>query len=205
MTPARKHPLASLLACSCLALTAAGCGSSDEEPRGKPLPRATVSELEKRLDEIERRYEDGTVNFNAGACEDIQDDSFVAIDGILAGLPTNVDPAVRRAAKGSFDNLRSLTRDGCAEVEPPTETEPETETQPPPEATVPEVTVPDVTVPDVTVPDVTAPEDEPLPEGGGGAVPPRGGKGSPGSGGSVPGNGKGNGGGAQAPPGVDQE
>ena len=56
-----------------------GCGGSDE-PEGKGLPAATASELERRLDEIERRYREAVDNGNVGACDDIQNDSIPAVN-----------------------------------------------------------------------------------------------------------------------------
>lgn len=198
MSRYRQHPLALLLACSLMGLAPAGCGSSGDEQEGEPLPRATAGELQKRLDEVERRYQDGVENNNPGACRDIQTDSFVAIDEILAGLPGTVDPDVRRAAKGSFENLRTLTEDGCADVQPGPETE--TETEPPPEEAAPEAPVPDVSEPEKTKkPKKPVPDVAPVPEiddggGDGGAVAPVPGE-TPGQDGTP-----GNGGGAQAPP-----
>jgi len=199
VTVHRGHPLTALAVCASLALGA--CGSSEEEPEGEPLPRAAAAELQKRLDEVERRFNDGVDNSNVGACDDIQNDSFAARDGIdqiLAGLPDDVDPELRRAVKDSFENLRTLTEDGCSEVKPAPkpETEPDPLPEPEPEPLPEPETEP---LPEETEPEETQPQVPPVPEGeGGGAVPP-------GEGGKIPGNGKGNGkgnggGGAEAPP-----
>ena len=199
MRPVRRH----LVALICLAL--AGCGSSDDEPKGKPLPRAAVSELQTRLDEVERRYRDAVENDNAGACSDISNDSFAGgpdrgIDQILSDLPDDVDPDLRTAVSRSFENLRALAEEGCAEVRPPSETEPEAEPEadpvPVPEAPIPEVAPPKEKAPKKTLPEEPAPEVE----DGGGAVPPGEGGTPPGQNGT-PGNS--NGGGAQAPPGLE--
>ena len=186
MTRHVRQLAAAIAACTVLA---AGCGSS-EEPEGQPLPRQSVSQLQKRLDEIERRYLDGIDNGNVGACEDIQTDSIPAVDEIVAGLPNDVDPELRDAVDASFTRLEELTREDCAEVEPPApKPRPEPEPEPEPVPTVPEPTVPQPTVPEPTVPEPTTPEE--LEE-------------------DVPGNGKGKGkdkpqdGGAIAPPSRDQ-
>ena len=142
---------------TCAGLAAPGCGSS-EEPEGRPLPRQSVAELQKRLDEIERRYRDGIDNGNAGACQDIQTDSIPAVDQIVAGLPNDVDPELRDAVDESFARLEELTREDCAEVEPP-EPRPRPEPEPEPVPTVPEPTAPEPTVPEPTVPEPTVPED----------------------------------------------
>ena len=184
--PARQLPGA---LAACAALAAAGCGSS-EEPRGEPLPRQSVAELQKRLDEIERRYRDGIEDGNLGACEDIQKDSIPAVEVIVGGLPQEVDAELRDAVEGSFARLEQLTREDCAEVEPPSP-EPRPEPEPEPEPTVPEPTVPEPTVPEPTVPEPTVPQ-EPDED----VVPPA----KPGKGKGRD-NDKGDDGGAIAPPG----
>ena len=160
MTERSRHALVALAACACLSLGA--CGSSDET-EGEPLPSAAATELQKRLDEVERRYEDGVDNGNTGACSDIQTDSFAGVNGIdeiVAGLPEGVDPDLRRAVEDSFANLRTLTEEGCADAAP---VETDTEVEPVPEEAVPEVEpVPEETVPQETVPTETV--EEPLPE-----------------------------------------
>ena len=167
MTIVRRHPLPTALAvCACLGLGACG---SDDEPEGEKLPAASVTALQNRLDEVERRYEDGTANANAGACNDIQTDSFSGPDGIdelVAALPEDVDPDLRTAVEDSFENLRNLAEQGCADA---TDTESDTVTEEAPEVTVPEVeTVPEETVTEVEPPpeETTEPteEVEPVPE-----------------------------------------
>ena len=171
-----RHLLGLLGICSTLALAA--CGSSDE-PEGDPLPADAVAQLQQRLDEIERRYQDAVDNSNVGACEDIGNDSLPAVEDVIAGLPESVDPELRTAVDQSFARLAELTETECADIEPervPEETVPE-ETIP--EETVPEETIPEETVPEETVPQETVPED----------VPP----------------GNGNGGGIEVPPGLDKD
>ena len=126
----------------------AGCGGSDE-PEGKGLPSATASELERRLDEIERRYREAADNGNVGACDDIQNDSIPAVNELVGGLPQDVDPDVRQALEDSFGRLEELTRSECSGIEP-AETEPEPDPAPVPEETVPEETAPEETVPEET-------------------------------------------------------
>lgn len=161
-----RHPLACLAACACLA--AAGCGAPEEEPEGAPLPAKAAGELQRRLDEVERRYRDGIDNSNVGACADIEDDSFGGaggIEDILAGLPDDVDRELRTAVEDSFENLRNLTAQDCAGVEPQpeTDTEPEPEPVPEPVEPVPEEPVPEETVPEDTAPEELPPETVPQP------------------------------------------
>ena len=150
----RARQLAAALA-ACLALAVGACGSSDE-PEGNPLPSATVAELQTRLDEIERRYQDAVDNGNVGACDDIGADSMPAIDTVIAGLPDDVDPELRNAAAESFNHLRELTEAACADIEP-VETVPEPEPEPLPE----EETTPDETIPEETAPPETTPVEPP--------------------------------------------
>lgn len=172
--------LAIALAGAAVALPA-GCGGSDE-PEGKGLPQATASELERRLDEIERRYRAAVDNGNAGACDDIQSDSIPAVNELVDGLPQDVDPDVRQAAEESFTRLEELTRSDCSGLEP-TKTEPET--VPTPTETEPETT-PEETTPETT-PEEAPEEKKPKKEDdtGGGAVPPTGDPTQPGQGGGA--------------------
>ncbi len=165
-----------------------GCGGSDE-PEGKGLPGATASELERRLDEIERRYREAVDNDNVGACDDIQNDSIPAVNQLVSGLPDDVDPDVRQAVEDSFARLEELTRSDCSGVEPA-----KTETEPDP-APVPEETVPDTT--EETTPEEVPEETKPKEDkgkgkekgNGGGALPPGLDPSQPGQGGgAVPGS-----------------
>jgi len=182
-----RHLLGVLGACSALALGA--CGSS-EEPERNPLPADAVAQLQLRLDEIERRYQDAVDNGNVGACNDIGSDSLPAARNVIDGLPRRVDPDLRTAVDQSFARLQELTEADCADIEPQPEPE---ETAPPeiiPEETIPEETVPEETVPEETVPEETIPEE---------IVPPGGGNGKDGN------NGNGNGGGIEVPPGLEED
>ena len=171
----------------------AGCGGSDE-PEGKGLPAGTASELERRLDEIERRYRVAVDDGKVGACDDIQNDSIPEVNKLLGGLPDDVDPDVREAVEASFSRLEELTQSECSGIEP-VETETEPETLPAPTETTPEETTPEETTPETT------PEEEALEEkqkkdkedkgNGGGAVPPGLDPSQPGQGGgAVPGAGE---------------
>lgn len=152
-------------------LGATGCGSSDEPPpeRGKGLPADAVDALDRRLDEVQRRYDDGVDNGNVGSCEDIEGDSFSGeggIDEIVSGLPRDVDPDLRAALERSIERVRELTGDCAeqAEANAPEPVEPEPEpvpVEPEPEETVPEETTPEKTTPEKTTP---KPEPEPAPE-----------------------------------------
>jgi len=160
----RRHLLG---ACAACALAVTGCGGSDE-PEGEKLPQASVAELNQRLDEIQRRYDDARDNENPGACEDIQNDSFPEVKRILDALPEDVDGKLRDATEESFAHLQQLTEEGCQDIQPT-----ETETTPT-ETTPPETTPPETTPPETTPPETTPPETTPEP--------------------TTPGNGDGNGG-----------
>ena len=166
--------LTRLAAVAGAAMLLAGCGS-DDDPEGEGIPRAAITAIEQRLDEIQRRFDDATQNDNVGACNDIESDSFRAISQTVGDLPSDVDPDVRDALESSLERLRQLTEEGCADVEP-------VETDTTPEETVPEETVTE-TVPEETTPEETEPEPQPTtpddggtttPGQGGGAVPPAG-------------------------------
>lgn len=175
------------------ALALAACGSEDE-PKGTPLPAASVAQLQQRLDEVERRFQDAVDNANIGACDDIGNDSLPAIQDVIAGLPAKVDPELRTAVEQSFARLAELTETECADIEP----------EPAPEETVPEETIPEETVPQETIPEETVPEEtvpqETIPEE---IVPPGNGNGNGNGGGN--GNGNGNGGGIEVPPGLEED
>jgi len=149
-------------------LGATGCGSSDEPPpeRGKGLPADAVDALDRRLDEVQRRYDDGVDNGNVGSCEDIEGDSFSGeggIDELVSGLPRDVDPDLRAALERSIERVRELTGD-CAEQAEAVEPEPvEPEPEPVPVEPVPEETTPEETTPEKTKPEKTTPEPEPAP------------------------------------------
>jgi hypothetical protein len=149
------------------AALAVGCGA-DEEPKPS-IPADKASELQGRLNEIERRFDVG-----GGACEDITNDSQPAVDSILASLPSSVDSDVRGAVTESFDRLFELTAEQCKDEETTTPTETETvttetettdTTETTPTETTPTETVPTETTPTETTP--TTPEDG----NGGGAGP----------------------------------
>ena len=158
MKPPRGH-LVALGACAALFLSA-GCGASDDEPEGEPLPAGTVSAIERRLDEVQRRYDAGTQDGNAGACQDIENDSYRAIDELVSEVPQDVDPDVREALEASVARLKELTGEGCADVE---EEPVETETAPAPvtpaPAPEPPPTTPTETQP--TTPDEKKEEEKP--------------------------------------------
>lgn len=174
MTSRARQTLLALAAAAALAAT--GCGSSAEEPakRGKGLPQSSVDALDRRLDEVQRRYDDGVDNGNVGACEDIESKSFKGEDGvdgidgideIVSGLPQDVDPELRTALERSIERVRELTGD-CAEqaaANPPAPV-PEPEPEPVPVEPVPEETVPEETTPEKTKPEKTTPEPKPKPE-----------------------------------------
>ncbi|MGI8750365.1 MAG: hypothetical protein ACR2J6_07430 [Thermoleophilaceae bacterium] len=186
MTIRLRHLPAALGAVA--ALAAAGCGGSDE-PQGAKLPPSSVSELNQRLDEIQRRYDDAKRNDNPGACDDIQQDSFGAVSRAIDGLPADVDAKLRDAVTQSFANLQQLTDEGCKDVRPKTDTETTPTETAPPVAPTP-APAPQETTPTETAPPETTPQEPKKPK-----QPKDDGKQD--NGGSKPQGG--NGGGTQAP------
>jgi hypothetical protein len=133
-------------------LAAAGCGSDEE---GAPIPAAQAAELERRLDEVQRRFE-----FGDGACDDIQNDSRPGIEEVLGRLPQDVDQDVRQALEDGFNRLFFLSAEQC-DQDTGQDTEPEP-IVPEPEPTPTETeTVPTETE---TTPTETETETEPEPE-----------------------------------------
>jgi hypothetical protein len=100
-----------------LALLGAGCGSDSE--KGKPIPSAQVTELNKQLDAVQRRFERGD-----GACADISNDSEPAIRSALDQIPSSVDRKVRDALRRSIDRLFQLTASQCDATPTNTDTTP---------------------------------------------------------------------------------
>jgi len=169
MTFHRRHLLAAAAAC---VLAVAGCGSSDE-PEGEKLPQSTVSQLNVRLDEIQRRFDAAQQDNLPGACDDIQNDSFPAVKRLIDGLPEDVDGQLRDATEESFARLQQLVDDGCQDITPAeTETTP-TETVEP-ETVPPETTPPETTPTETTPPETTPPETTPKNDGGSGGTDPDG-------------------------------
>jgi hypothetical protein len=163
--------LAFLTAALALCLVAAGCGGDEE---GKGLPSAQVQLLDGRLDETQRRLDDGS----AGACRDILNDTRPEVTKIINSLPNDVDADVREALVESYDNLWSLVGDRCQEAEQ----DEQSQQEPEPEPTQTEPTETNTTPTDTTPTETTTtPEQEPLPNDGDG------------NGGGVGNNGNGNG------------
>jgi hypothetical protein len=170
--------LAFLLTALVLCAVAAGCGGDEE---GKGLPSAQVQLLDGRLDETQRRLDDGS----AGACRDILNDTKPGVGRIIDSLPNDVDADVRDALVESFDNLWGLVDDRCQEAEQKEESQQEPEPEPEPEPTQTEPTQTETTETDTTTTETTPPATEELPPEGDGD-----------NNGGVPGNnGNGNGGG----------
>ena len=126
-----------LLLAACGALMASGCGGSDK--KGKPLPAAQATALQRELDSVQRRFK-----FGDGACNDIQNRSRPDVQSILASLPSNVDSDVRDSLRKSFDRLWQLADSQCDTAKnerttpqttpqpappTPTETQPQTQTE----------------------------------------------------------------------------
>jgi hypothetical protein len=154
-----------------LVLVPAGCGGDEE---GKPLPAAQVQLLNGRLDETQRRLDDGS----AGACRDILNDTRPEVQKIIDSLPSDVDADVRDALVESYDNLWSLVEDQCNELQ----RDEQSQQEPEPTQTETDTTETDTTPTDTTTTETTPPATEELPPEGDGD-----------NGGGVPGNGNGNG------------
>jgi hypothetical protein len=169
--------LAFLMAVLVLSFVAAGCGGDEE---GKGLPSAQVQLLDGRLDETQRRLDDGS----AGACKDVLNDTRPEVSKIIDSLPNDVDADVRDALVESFDNLWSLVDDRCQEAEQDEESQ-----QPEPEPTQTETTPTETTETETTTTETTPTATEELPPDGDGD-----------NGGAVPGNGNGDGNGGGASP-----
>ncbi|HMJ94466.1 MAG TPA: hypothetical protein VK486_01350 [Thermoleophilaceae bacterium] len=172
-------------------LAAAGCGGDDEG--GKRIPADTAASLLAQLDKVQDRLDNGS----EGACKDILDGprgpNRDAVQLLIDGLPSDVDPDVREATQQSFDNLWSLVESKCQDLTPDEPAQTETTTQP--ETTTTETTPTETT--ETTPPPTettTAPDEAPQPNDGDGN-----------SGGAIPPTGNGNGGGGVGPGGAKQE
>ena len=154
-----------------LAFAVASCGGDEE---GKPLPSAQVQLLNARLDETQRRLDEGS----AGACRDILDDTRPEVGKVIDSLPSDVDADVRDALVESFDRLWSLVEDRCREDEQDEQSQTETE----PTQTEPTETETETTETETTTTETTPPATEELPPEGDGD-----------NDGGLPGNGNGNG------------
>jgi hypothetical protein len=170
MTTSRRiFALLALGAC----LAASGCGSDDE--KGKPIPATTAAALERQLDGVQARLDNGT----SGACKDILEGprgpNREAVQQLLDGLPSDVDPDVRDALEQSFDNLWSLVESRCQDLQPNEPTQ--TQTQPEPQTDTTETQTETTETTETTPPETnteTNPGGEELPPDGDGesdAVP----------------------------------
>jgi hypothetical protein len=151
-----------------LALLGAGCGGDE---KGEPIPADQRAQILSRLDEAERRLDDGS----QGACQDILNDTEPEVDNVVATLPDDVDADHRQRLEDGLTRLWELVTSECEQLETQ-ETDPETTPEPappPPEETE-------------TQPLPTTPEPEPdegdegdggggEEGGGGGGAPPSGG------------------------------
>jgi uncharacterized membrane protein YgcG len=155
-----------------LVLVAVGCGGDEE---GAPLPSAQVQLLNGRLDETQRRLDDGS----AGACRDILNDTRPEVGKIIDSLPNDVDADVLDALVESFDNLWSVTEDRCQEAQQEEESQ---EPEPEPEPTQTEETETETAPPETDTTETTPPATEELPPEGDGD-----------NDGGLPGDGNGNG------------
>jgi hypothetical protein len=166
-----------------LALLGAGCGKDEE--KGKPIPSAQASELQRQLDSINGRFD-----FGDGACNDIQKDNVPTVDQILNQIPPSVDRDVRNALRDSFERLFQLTASQCDEQKGQKTTPTQTETTPTQTETTPTETQPTETqtTPTQTQPEKPGkgPKKDKTPKGGGGTGEPKGNGGA----GALPGGGQ---------------
>ena len=140
-----------------LVVVLAGCGADEE---GKPIPQAQAQLLDGRLDETQRRLDDGS----AGACRDILNDTRPEVGKIIDSLPSDVDADVRDALVESFDNLWSLVEDRCKEDEQ----DEQSQQEPEPEQTDTQPTETEETPTETTTTETTPPATEELPPEGDG-------------------------------------
>ena len=123
-----------------LSVPIGACGGDDEEGQG--IPQDAAAQLQRQLDSIESRFEEG-----GGACADItegDDTNLQVVEQTIESLPDDVDADVRDSLTRSFERLFQLVEQECEPEEPEsTETQP-TETVPPPETeTQPTETAPE--------------------------------------------------------------
>jgi hypothetical protein len=100
----RLRQTTALIACLA-ALVAAGCGSSDS--KGKPIPAASRTELDKQLSSIKNRFD-----FGGGACTDIAQNK-QSVQQTLASLPSDTDSDVKKALSDGFDKLFQDADEQC--------------------------------------------------------------------------------------------
>jgi hypothetical protein len=142
----RPRTVLSLVACAA-ALTAAGCGSKDDD--GDPIPRGVTSAISEELGSVQKRLDYATSHptpGGEGACNDIEDDSFPRIESELGRVPDGVKQDVRDALTQSVDRLQELTRAECDKVSEKVDNADTTPTDPTPTVPQPETpTVPEET------------------------------------------------------------
>lgn len=159
---ARHATFAAVTAAAALAV--AGCGQSKDKP-GPGIPRATVAELDSRLTELDNRVAARVT----GACDDARREDIPAIRSAVAGLPSDTDPAVRRALEDSVRRLEQLFNSECSAIarkDSQTDTTPTpTETVTPPPQTVQTVTAPPPATQTTPTPTTTTPAKKPKKNG----------------------------------------
>lgn len=164
MTTLKRILLLTVLAA---VLGAAGCGGDEEE--GAPIPAETATALDRELDNVQARLDNGS----AGACRDILEGdrgpNLERVRQLLDSLPDDVDPEVRSALEDSFDRLWELVERDCedkAEEERESKPDPEPEPEPTPTETEEEPTPTETET--APAPEPTTPEEAPLPPEGDG-------------------------------------
>jgi hypothetical protein len=97
----RRGPLIALLLAS-VALLPVACGGDSS---GRPLPRATASELRSGLDRVKQ-------NVDAGDCQAAAD-SALELEQQTADLPSRIDRELRTALQRGVGRLNDLVREQC--------------------------------------------------------------------------------------------
>ncbi|MDQ4049089.1 MAG: hypothetical protein M3131_06890 [Actinomycetota bacterium] len=92
-----------------------GCGSEEEKP-GPGIPRTAADQLRRELDLVQERIDVTREQSKPGSCRDVDSKSYPDMQEILAGLPGDTDPDVRRALERSIDRLKELTESECSEL-----------------------------------------------------------------------------------------
>ncbi len=135
------------LAVGAALLAGVGCGSDEEEEPAPGIPRAAAQALSRELDLIEARIDVTREQSKPGSCGDIESKSYPDIQRILAGIPDDTDPDVRRALEGSIDRLKELADSECSqlvqEIEEREEDAPAPLPTPPPAPVQPPQTTPE--------------------------------------------------------------
>jgi hypothetical protein len=188
--PASRAARGALALCAGALIALPGCGSSKDQ--GSPIPRKQADQMVTLLGQADQQSSSGICS---GADAKVRQ-----AQGVLDGLPSSVDPDVRRGLADGLARLRTLIAQQCQRPQPtqtqttPTETTPTqttttettpTETTPTDTTTTPTTTTPTTTTPTTTTPTTTGTGTGTTPTtttGTGGTPPPSAGNGATGNG-----------------------